>query len=126
MILTDVCSFTLGTEVSVEKKMVCTRAVIFFLLLKRNTIIPVSHTERVYTIYDNQTHICINVLQGESRFARNNLLLGELEIELPKNKAGMEAVDVTYTYDVNSLFRSRGKSRFNGRKEKTIIKGKEK
>ncbi len=125
VILTDVCSFTLGTEVSVEKENGMYESGHFLPIIERNTIIPVSHTERVCTIYDNQTRICINVLQGESRFARNNLLLGELEIELPKNKAGMEAVDVTYTYDVNSLLEVEAKVVSTGEKKKTIIKGKE-
>lgn len=31
------------------------------------------------------------------------LYLGELEIEVPKAPRGQEAVDVTYTYDINSL-----------------------
>ena len=125
VILTDVCSFTLGTEVSVEKENGMYESGHFLPIIERNTIIPVSHTERVCTIHDNQTRICINVLQGESRFARNNLLLGELEIELPKNKAGMEAVDVTYTYDVNSLLEVEAKVVSTGEKKKTIIKGKE-
>ncbi len=43
------------------------------------------------------------MLQGESRLAANNLSLGELLIEVPPAKAGEEAVDVTYTYDINSI-----------------------
>ena len=45
----------------------------------------------------------MKVLQGESRFAGNNLLLGELMIDIPSGKAGEESVDVTYTYDINSI-----------------------
>ena len=66
-------------------------------------MIPASRTERLYTVRDNQDKIRINVLQGESRFASNNLSLGELMIEVPGAKAGQESVDVTYTYDINSI-----------------------
>jgi molecular chaperone HscC len=54
-------------------------------------------------VRDNQDKIRVNVLQGESRFAANNLSLGELLIDIPPAKAGKESVDVTYTYDINSI-----------------------
>ena len=66
-------------------------------------MIPASRTERLYTVYDNQKKIRVNVLQGESRLAENNLSLGEIVIDIPPTKAGKEAVDVTYTYDINSI-----------------------
>ena len=75
----------------------------FCPIVGRNTVIPTSRTERLYTAHDGQTKIRVNVLQGESRFAANNLALGELMIEVPAGKAGEEAVDVTYTYDINSI-----------------------
>ncbi|MBR6615397.1 MAG: Hsp70 family protein, partial [Lachnospiraceae bacterium] len=70
---------------------------------ERNTVIPASRTERLYTVRDNQNKIRVHVLQGESRFAANNLSLGELLIDIPAAKAGQESVDVTYTYDINSI-----------------------
>ncbi len=103
VILTDVCPFTLGTEIVREwEKGVYERGV-FCPIIERNTIIPASRTERLYTVHDDQTKIRVNVLQGESRFAGNNLSLGELMIDVPGAKAGEEAVDVTYTYDINSI-----------------------
>ena len=103
VILTDVCSFTLGTEVVVEYDEGKYEDGRFCPIIERNTVIPASHTERLYTARDNQSKVRVRVLQGESRFARNNLFLGELEIEIPKGPKGQEAVDVTYTYDINSL-----------------------
>ena len=35
--------------------------------------------------------------------SQNNLLLGELNVPVPAGPKGKEAVDITYTYDVNSL-----------------------
>ncbi len=103
VILTDVCSFTLGTEVVVEYEEGKYEDGRFCPIIERNTVIPASHTERLYTVRDNQSSVRVRVLQGESRFARNNLFLGELEIEVPKGPKGRESVDVTYTYDINSL-----------------------
>lgn len=103
VILTDVCPFTLGTEVVREWEEGRYENGVFCPIIDRNTVIPTSRTERLYTVRDNQTKIRVNVLQGESRFAANNLSLGELMIDIPSGRAGEEAVDVTYTYDINSI-----------------------
>ncbi len=103
VILTDVCPFTLGTEVVREWDNNRFEDGVFCPIIDRNTVIPASRTERLYTVRDNQKKIRVNVLQGESRFAANNLSLGELLIDIPPAKAGEEAVDVTYTYDINSI-----------------------
>ena len=123
VILTDVCSFTLGTEVVVEYEEGKFEDGRFCPIIERNTVIPASHTERLYTVRDNQTTVRVRVLQGESRFARNNLYLGELEIEVPKGLKGSEAVDVTYTYDINSLLEVEVKVVSTGISKKMIIKG---
>lgn len=125
VILTDVCSFTLGTEVSIERRNGLYESGHFCPIIERNTVIPASRTERFYTLRDNQDTIRINVLQGESRFAGNNLLLGRLDIRVPKNKAGKEAVDVTYTYDINSLLEVEVKVLSTGDTRREIIKGRE-
>ena len=103
VILTDVCPFTLGTEVVREWENHEFENGVFCPIIDRNTVIPASRTERLYTVRDNQDKIRVNVLQGESRFAANNLSLGELLIDIPPAKAGEESVDVTYTYDINSI-----------------------
>ena len=123
VILTDVCSFTLGTEVVVEYDEGKFEDGRFCPIIERNTVIPASRTERLYTVRDNQTSVRVRVLQGESRFARNNLYLGELEIEVPKGPKGQESVDVTYTYDINSLLEVEVKVVSTGISKKMIIKG---
>lgn len=123
VILTDVCSFTLGTEVVVEYDEGKYEDGRFCPIIERNTVIPASHTERLYTARDNQSRVRVRVLQGESRFARNNLFLGELEIEIPKGPKGQESVDVTYTYDINSLLEVEVTVVSTGEKQSMIIKG---
>lgn len=123
VILTDVCSFTLGTEVVVEYEEGKFEDGRFCPIIERNTVIPASHTERLYTVKDNQEKIRVRVLQGESRFARNNLYLGELEVDIPKAPKGRESIDVTYTYDINSLLEVEVKVVSTGVSRKLIIKG---
>ena len=67
VILTDVCPFTLGTEVVREWEKGVFENGVFCPIIDRNTVIPASRTERLYTAGDNQTKIRVNVLQGESR-----------------------------------------------------------
>jgi molecular chaperone HscC len=103
MILTDVCPFTLGTEICVTKQGGYKEPGHYLPIIERNTVIPVSRTHRVYTASENQAMIHVSVLQGESRFAMNNVLLGDLDIPVPIGPEGKEAADITFTYDVNSI-----------------------
>lgn len=122
VILTDVCPFTLGTEVAVERGNDKYESGHFAPIIERNTTIPASRTEQFRTIYDQQTQLRIHILQGESRFAENNISLGKLDIEVPPNKAGAEAVDVTYTYDINSLLEVEVKVISTGETKRMIVK----
>ncbi len=122
VILTDVCPFTLGTEVVLEKDNGRFEDGHFCPIIERNTTIPASRTERLYTVNDNQTQIRCKILQGESRFASNNVMLGEIRIKVPKAEAGKEAIDVTYTYDVNSILEVEIKVVSTGEITKQIIK----
>ncbi|MCI8401834.1 MAG: molecular chaperone HscC [Lachnospiraceae bacterium] len=122
VILTDVCPFTLGTEVVREVEEGRYEGGHYCPIIERNTVIPASRTERMYTIRDNQTRITVQILQGESRFARNNLCLGRLEIDIPKAKAGEEPVDVTYTYDINSILEVEVKVVSTGKTVRQVIK----
>lgn len=123
VILTDVCPFTLGTEVVREWERGVFEDGFFCPIIDRNTVIPASRTERLYTAKDDQTKIRVNVLQGESRFAANNLALGELFLDVPAAKAGEEAVDVTYTYDINSILEVEVEVVSTQKKIKEVFKG---
>lgn len=124
VILTDVCPFTLGTEVVREWEKGIYENGVFCPIIERNTIIPASRTERLYTLRDGQTKIRVNVLQGESRFADNNLSLGEMTIDVPKGRAGEESVDVTYTYDINAILEVEVRVVSTGESLKQVFGGK--
>ncbi len=125
MILTDVCPFTLGTDVVVTRAGGYKESGHYFPIIERNSVIPVSRTERLYTAGDNQSAIRVKILQGESRYARNNVYLGELEVPVPIGPAGKEAVDVTYTYDVNSILEVEVKVVSTKIQKRVVIKNEE-
>lgn len=122
IVLTDVCPFTLGTSVvrtvgSGEKE-----GGHFLPIIERNTVIPVSRRETLYTVNDKQREITVDILQGESRLAKNNLHLGEINVRVPEGPAGSESINVTYTYDINSLLEVIVKVNSTGYTKKMIIK----
>jgi len=102
VVLTDVCPYTLGIEVVND---VGERRIdgVFSPIIERNTVIPVSRSERYYTTHDQQQQVSIKVFQGEARQARDNIYLGKLEAEVPAAAAGEEALDVRFSYDINGL-----------------------
>ena len=105
-ILTDVCPFTLGIEVIGER---------FAPIISRNATVPTSRSQFFSTTEDNQTVIRIAIYQGESLNIAENLFLGDFEINVPKNLAGRENVEVRFTYDINgSTGEKRNKLIING------------
>ena len=121
VVLTEVCPYTLGTSVVVQRMGNMAESGHFLPIIERNTVIPVSRTERLYTAGDYQRKITVDILQGESRFAKNNLLLGEITVPVAAKKAGEESIDVTYTYDINSLLEVMVKVNSTGVTKKMII-----
>ncbi|MBQ2413201.1 MAG: Hsp70 family protein, partial [Anaerotignum sp.] len=121
VVLTEVCPFTLGTSVVMQRMGDVMEGGHFMPIIERNTVIPVSRTETLYTAGDYQRKITVDILQGESRFAKNNLQLGEVTVPVPPKKAGEESIDVTYTYDVNSILEVKVRVNSTGVSKKVII-----
>ncbi|MCL2437045.1 MAG: molecular chaperone HscC [Clostridiales bacterium] len=103
VVLTDVCPYTLGTNVSVAKPNGFLEPGHFFPIIERNSVIPISRSERLYTVNENQKKVTVEILQGESRRVSDNILLGEINVNVPPNRAGQEAIDLRYTYDINGI-----------------------
>lgn len=99
-ILTDVCPFTLGTNIINYAKR---DDPLFSPIIERNSVLPTSHMERYYTVSDKQDKMVFKIYQGENMYCRDNTLLGDIEIKVPKNKAGEECCDVRFTYDINGI-----------------------
>lgn len=125
IVLTDVCPFTLGTEVVIDRHGMFREAGHYMPIIERNTVIPVSRTHTLYTACDYQTKIQVKILQGESRLARNNLYLGEISVPVPPRKEGEESIDVTYTYDNNALLEVEVKVNSTNEKKRLVIQKEE-
>lgn len=121
IILTDVCPYTLGTSVVQDLGNGHLSSGHFFPIIERNTPIPVSRVERLYTVHDNQRAITVDVYQGESRRVENNLKLGELKINVPPAPAGQQSIDVRYTYDINGILEVEVISVTTGEKKRQVI-----
>ncbi|WP_372365817.1 Hsp70 family protein [Candidatus Uabimicrobium sp. HlEnr_7] len=102
-VVTDVASHSMGVEVS--KKIGGQRIAGYFSpIIHRNTTIPTSRTQSYCTISNNQTRMGFDIYEGESRYTKDNRLIGSLDIEgIPRGPEGQESILVTFTYDTNGL-----------------------
>ncbi|HEX9061039.1 MAG TPA: molecular chaperone HscC [Clostridia bacterium] len=121
IILTDVCPYTLGTNVAERMENDKFESGYFLPIIERNTPIPVSRVERLYTIANNQSKINIQIYQGESRRVENNIKLGELNIKVPPAPAGDQSIDIRYTYDINGILEVEVTTVKTGQKERMVI-----
>ncbi len=103
VVLTDVCPYTLGTNIVNEGDITGKQGGLFLPIIERNSVVPISVERTLCTASDNQEAVSVKVYQGESRLVKNNVYLGELEVKVPKAKAGEETIDVRYSYDMNGL-----------------------
>lgn len=102
ILLTDICPFTLGVEIS-QKDLAAPP--VMSPVIERNSVLPISRVARYCTAYPGQTSCKVRILQGEHLLASRNLCLGELEVDVPANSQPdrREAIDVRYTYDINGI-----------------------
>ena len=97
-VVTDVSPFTLGVAAQAQAD---GRFLTVVPLIERNAMVPISRTKPFTTLSDGQKLIRVPVYQGENLRPEGNVLVGEITIDVPPNKAGEEGIDVRFTYDVN-------------------------
>ncbi|QKW58776.1 molecular chaperone HscC [Stenotrophomonas sp. NA06056] len=104
VVLTDVCPYTLGTQVSRRDPSGGERSGYFHPIIQRNSVVPVSREDRFYPLHEQQQAIRIDVFQGESPTVDRNIKLGELNVPLThRGPLHERSVTVRFTYDVNGL-----------------------
>jgi molecular chaperone HscC len=103
VVMTDVCPYTLGIEVTEQYDTDRYRQGVFSPIIERNTTIPASRCETYRPIHREQTCLTIKVFQGESRDTADNIELGSLSLPLPQQASADKQVDVRFTYDINGL-----------------------
>lgn len=100
IVLTDVCPYSLGVATFNEAS---PNNALFAAMIERNSILPASVEHSFYTVHDNQTEINLEIYQGESPYAKNNVKLGEMSVTVPKKKKAEAEVSVRFSYDMNGL-----------------------
>lgn len=100
IVLTDVCPYTLGISLFNEAS---PKNPLFSPMIERNSILPSSIEDTFSTASDNQTSIELEIYQGESPYANNNVKLGQMTVDVPKKKKGEAEVVVRFSYDMNGL-----------------------
>ena len=100
LIVTDICPFTLGISTfnSLEPE-----HPLMSPIIERNSALPTSKTGTYYTIRDDQTKLEFEICQGEHRYCKDNLVLGNMSLTVPPAPKGHESIQVRFTYDINGL-----------------------
>ena len=102
VVVTDVCPYSLGVEVSRQLPGGTYEHGLFAPILERNTVIPASRVHSFSTMHANQTEVVFGIYQGEGRLVRDNVKIGETRVKVPRGPAG-ERIDVRFSYDVSGL-----------------------
>ena len=121
LVLTDICPFSLNIDVYNEANPAKSFA---YTMIPRNTVLPTSRLERLYTVQPGQTKIRLQISQGEEMYADDNIFLGKLDVKVPRNKKDIEEVDVTFTYDINAILAVQAKVISTGEQYQLILAGK--
>ncbi|MFP3909205.1 MAG: Hsp70 family protein, partial [Archaeoglobaceae archaeon] len=115
ILLLDVTPLTLSVE---------TAGGVATPLIERNTTIPTKITKTFTTAADNQTAVTINVLQGERPMAKDNVSLGQFNLEgIPPAPRGVPQIDVTFDIDANGILNVNAKDKGTGKENHITITG---
>jgi molecular chaperone HscC len=122
IILTDVCPYTLGIEVSRRDEAGGRQQGFFAPIIHRNSTVPVSRAESFQPVQDHQTQLELNVYQGENPMVERNIKLGSLSIVLPARRTAIEnAVEVRFTYDVNGVLQVEATVQATGARHELVL-----
>jgi molecular chaperone HscC len=122
-VMTDVCPYTLGTEVARFLDDGTQTPGFYAPVIERNAVVPVSRVQRFVPVSPQQRQIRIGIYQGESRMVRDNISLGEIVVPLLPGPGHADGVDVRFTYDVNGLLEVEVTVVATGDVERAVIDG---
>ena len=103
VVMTDVAPYSLGIATSRQIGPNQYEGGHYLPIIERNSVVPVSRTESITTIQDNQKEINLAIFQGESRLVADNVFLGKINFPIPAKKAGEISIDVRFTYDISGV-----------------------
>jgi molecular chaperone HscC len=123
VVMTDVCPYSMGVEISQRVGENQVEHGLYAPIIERNSHIPISREERFETLADGQKQIKLRVFQGENPLVKNNILLGEINVDVPKGPAGEQTVDVRFTYDLDGILEVEVTVVSSGQKQRLVIEG---
>lgn len=118
MIMTDICPFSLGTDVLNEAD---ETNPYMSVIIPRNSVLPISRSETYANSADGQRASVINIYQGEDMYANNNIKLGSLCVTYPPAKKKERAINVRFTYDINGLLIVNVRVPFTGEEKELVF-----
>jgi molecular chaperone DnaK (HSP70) len=92
-------------------------------LIRRNTPLPVTRTEKYYTAYPGQTAVEIQIFQGDDEDALNNLLVGDFRIEGLTGTKGPNEVLCRMSLDVEGILHVSAIEKLTGKSKQITIAG---
>jgi molecular chaperone HscC len=122
VILTDVCPYTLGTDVVKRDSSGGFHVGYLLPIIQRNSAVPVSRENEIWPVTDDQTHLEFNIFQGENPVAAKNVKLGSLMVPLPPGKDRTErGAIVRFTYDINGILQVDVTMKATGEKHSLVL-----
>lgn len=121
IILTDVCPHSLGVAVSMDLGNGLRSDGHFDPIIERNSTVPVSRVREYFPVHEQQKIVTLHVYQGESPWAKHNIPLGSLEINVPSGKMEERGMDVRFTYDINGVLQVEAKVHKTGIQKELIL-----
>ena len=113
VLLLDVAPLSLGIE---------TLGGVATPMIERNTTIPTRRSEVFSTAADNQPAVEVHVLQGERKFAKDNVTLGKFFLEgIPQAPRGIPKIEVTFDIDANGIVSVSAKDMGTGKEQSIRI-----
>ena len=95
LVLSDILSHSLGTETIGDT---------FDVLASRHSFIPTSVSQDYTTVVENQSRVRINVLEGESKSASEDVRLGTFILdEVPPGPPGSQTIRVKFDVDNDGI-----------------------
>ncbi len=118
IVLVDVTPLTLGIE---------TLGGITTPLINANTAIPVRKSKLFSTAADMQTVVPIHIVQGERTIAKDNVSLGQFNLEgIPPAPRGIPQIEVTFDIDSNGILTVSAKDKATNKEQKISIEARTK
>ena len=124
IVMTDVCPFTLGKEIAKQTGPKQWESGYFNPIIERNTVIPASRVAESFPLTPDQKKITVRIFQGESPRVEDNIPLGQIDVNLPRNVPFEErGIKVRFTYDVSGVLEVLVTVNATGETKQLILEG---